>query len=538
MLTPLDFGLPPKFTAWRSAQWEAISRVLDSPERFVCLCAPTGFGKTLVGIAAAQMSGRRTVYLTSTKGLQDQIAVADFPDNSTDIRGMQNYRCEIPAEFQFPAYTRVNDAPCQSGASCRLKANGCRYFDQYRKAQQADIVVTNYQCWMYDKKRGGKGLGMDKPVEMLIMDEAHDSIGEVCSYLSVTLERKDCLAAGLTWPQNGYQQQEWVDWAEYWKDRLEERVEELQAEVQAGAGNTYTLLHEIRELRDLARKLAQVADMQEEWVIEGKDQDRHDNGTSKTVTFDPLWPRRYAESVLFRGVPKVVLVSATVRPKTAELLGVPESELAFEEYGSSFPVERRPVIHVPTVRMNYRTEQDDRQMALWLRMIDLLLDRRADRNGIVHTVSYRRARFLVDNSRHRGRMLVHGTDTRAETIERFRRSEPGTVLVSPSVDTGYDFPYAMSEYQIVAKLPWPDTRGAVMKARTKGDREYGAYLTAQTLQQMTGRVMRAEDDMGETICVDDNISWFVPRYKRYFNEWWLQAYRTQRGRLPEPLPKL
>ncbi len=35
------------------------------------------------------------------------------------------------------------------------------------------------------------------------------------------------------------------------------------------------------------------------------------------VQFDPLWPKLYAENVLFRNVKKIVLVSATVRPKTA-----------------------------------------------------------------------------------------------------------------------------------------------------------------------------------------------------------------------------
>src|SRR6202044_2473334 len=125
-------------------------------------------------------------------------------------------------------------------------------------------------------------------------------------------------------------------------------------------------------------------------------------GRSMTrVRFDPLSPARYAEEVLWRQVPKIVLVSATVRLKTAELLGIPNDQLEFCEYDSSFDPKRRPTIFVPTVRMDYRTEQDDQAMKWMLSKVDALIGARLDRKGIVHAVSYTRSRFVVDNSQHR-----------------------------------------------------------------------------------------------------------------------------------------
>jgi ATP-dependent DNA helicase DinG len=281
-------------------------------------------------------------------------------------------------------------------------------------------------------------------------------------------------------------------------------------------------------LKKLGRKMETLARMRDEWVIE-------EGEGMRVVKFDPLWPRRYAESVLFRGVPKVVLVSATVRPKTAELLGITAEDLAFTEYESSFPIAHRPVIHVPTVRMNYKTEQDDGQMMWMLRRIDQLVGARGDRKGIIHTVSYKRARFLVDNSKHAGRMMVHGSDTRERTIEAFRQAGPGAVLVSPSVDTGYDFVGDLARYQIIMKIPYPDTRGAVLKARTEQDKDYPMYITTQTLQQMTGRVVRSEEDWAETLIVDDSIRWILGKFGGYFSRWWRESFRTAGTRLPEPL---
>lgn len=531
LITPYEFGLPPHFKSWRSSQYEIADWIVNVPTRFAMLCAPTGSGKSLMYMAAAAMSGKRTVVLTSTKGLQDQLN-SDFESISTDIRGMSNYGCDMAVQFGFPVSTRVADAPCQAGARCPMQSGGCGYFDQYRRAQKADIVVTNYQCWMHDQKKR-QGLGSEKPVEILILDECHDALDQLSSYLGTVLERKECLAAGVTWPISGYVQQEWSEWAGYWLGVLQDKREELEANVKEGPGTGFSLLHEIRESKKLERKLERVTEMQDEWVIE--EEGRHGD-SMKGVRFDPLWPKKYRET-LFRGVPKVVLVSATVRPKTAELLGIPEEELEFQEYQSTFPVRNRPVIHVPTVRMNFRNEADDNTLSWWLRKADLLIGARAHTKGIIHSVSYKRARLLLDNSVHASRMMLHGSDNRASVIERFRRmpSDSGAILVSPSVDTGYDFKDDEARWQLIGKVPFPDTRGAVMKARCGEDKDYAMYLTCQILQQMTGRIVRSEEDWGETLCIDDNILWIVGKYKHFFNKWWLSAFQSHKGKLPEPL---
>jgi hypothetical protein len=850
LIQPVEFGLPAHFTSWRRDQFDVVNWIVDTPGRFLMVCAPVGAGKSLMYMAAALCSGKRTVVLTSTKGLQDQLN-RDFNSISVDIRGMQNYRCEMAGEFGFPPYTKVADAPCQAGARCPKQSNGCEYFDSYRAAQQADIVVTNYQCWMYDQIKRST-LKTERPVQMLILDECfaagtlvdgkpieqiklgdrvtsfsgkwfgknavvrlykrpapsrmcriyfnngaainctlnhpfytrqgwvpayrlllgnvqcmwlgrnhertkglqvrfaqdkvptvhpdflslvqgrsyrpwfqdvlylpaerrarvlldelrtslprpfsiakdnarlgapdafqahdraqpdaqpqsqskdesnaprygmeadsarrersgaihisevasfdlgmadgsadilgfeeaffadvlqgrysglcfascdrsgrdvpqlvseeearpqegaraywvrvdgfeiyeqtdrkgfasvcpdgyvynlevegahtytaqgfvvhncHDAIEQLSSYLATELERKECLSLGVSWPLPGYSQGEWKDWGVYWKGEMEDRRGELEDQVRESVGPGMSVLHEIREIKRLERKLSRVAEMQDDWVIEE---------TKVGARFDPLWPKHYREH-LFRGVEKVVMVSATVRPKTAELLGVPESELAFSEYKSTFPIANRPIIHVPTVRMNYRNEADDGVLSWWLRKADLLMNARPTK-GLFHSVSYKRARLLLDNSQNAHRMMIHGSDTRADVIERFRRADPtsGATLVSPSVDTGYDFPYESARWQIIGKIPFPDTRGAVMKARCSQDRDYGMYLTVQTIQQMTGRIVRADDDWGETIIIDDNIVWLVSKYRHFFNHWWLEAFYTCKGRLPVPLAR-
>jgi Rad3-related DNA helicase len=540
---PTAYGLPAHFASWRTDQMDAIDWVLAQDARFAAVCAPTGFGKTLLYMALAKMSGMRTVVLTSTKGLQDQLQ-GDFGSVSKDIRGKANYLCPIAqSTFGLSPHTSVADAPCQFGYKCPLKAKGCRYYDLYRECQLAGIVVTNYQNWFYDKLRGvDNGLDGELAVDLLVLDECHDALDQLAKYLGVELTRKECLHLGVEWPSPGAGMEYWQPWAG-------EAYKVLKARSKSGAVNVEVQ----QKCQTMMRKLARLVSADLEWVVEDLEVS---GGSMMAARFDPLSVKRYAESVMFRGVGKVMLVSATASPRTAESLGIPLAAysstrttfpvrtrttdartLAYREYPSSFPVTSRPVIHVPTVQMNFRNEKDDGLMEWLIARLDQVIGLRGDRKGIVHTVSYRRARLIMDNSRYRHRMLMHGTDNRGAVIFQFRNSPPesGAILLSPSVDTGYDFPGDDSRYQVIVKLPFPVTRNKVTKARVKLDKGYSDFVTAQVLQQMTGRIVRSKEDWGETIILDDNVRWFVGRNRRLLNRWWLEAYREHGVGVLEPL---
>jgi Rad3-related DNA helicase len=60
-------------------------------------------------------------------------------------------------------------------------------------------------------------------------------------------------------------------------------------------------------------------------------------------------------------------------------------------------------------------------------------------------------------------MVSHDTKERDVVIEQFKKSKDPIILVSPSVTTGFDFPYEECQFQIIGKVPWPDTSSAVMK---------------------------------------------------------------------------
>lgn len=528
---PETFDLPPKFSEWRHDQDKAVLRALDSPKRFVVLAMPTGSGKSLAYMAAAKLSGARTAFLTSTKALQSQLIDDFHTAGLVDVRGANNYECieSRPQPGELFKIVNCEHGFCKAGIKCKSQPTGCLYFDQVRSARRSELVVTNYTYYMVKQSQPEEEATLGA-FDMLVLDEAHDAVDELCSHLSIEIPKYDVesLLAGNLLDADAPLVR-WQEWARKLAVEAVGKFEHLRNELRLGLIEWRSGVRKMRAYEGLADSLARLGAAQEEWVC-----DIIRTGSQRHIVakFDPVWPGRYAEGSLFRGVKKIILTSATIRPKTLELLGVKAEDIDFVDFPSVFPKERRPVIHVSTVRVDKNIDAGDRK--LWVAKIDAIIRARTDRKGIIHTVSYERARYIFENSSFRDYMLMHETRTARDVVEVFKRGDPPLVLISPSMTTGWDFPYDACRYQIIAKIPFPDTRNKVMAQRTKEDKTYGHYIAMQTLVQACGRGMRASDDLCETIIVDDHARWFIPKWRNFAPRWFMESYQSV-PMLPKPL---
>lgn len=517
MRRPSDLGLPAKFAEWRPYQRQAVIEAAAANTRFVTLNKPTGSGKSVTYMAIARLLEGRTAYLTSTKGLQNQLD-REFPFLA-DVRGQANYHCRLEQEAGLKSIM-VDQGGCHVGVDCQYRGVGCYYFDKVREASRAPNVLTNYSFWLSNHYYG-EGLGK---FDNLILDEAHEAPEELAGFLSISISDDDLGVLGVGAPPS----EGWRLWADHCKRTVESRLQTLTE--RAKREKKRTLFQGVRELKSLGNRFTTLMRASSAaWVM-----DRND--WEKKTTWDPVDIRPHAE-LLFQNTPKVILTSATVMPRTLERMGIKSSQNTFKEFPSTFPVERRPVIWVPTVQMNYHTEQDPATMRIVALKVDQILNQRKEKRGIIHTVSYKRRDQLLDITRNRLRMMTHNRHNTREVVEEFKKSKPGTVLVSPSMTTGWDFPYEECEFQIILKIGFPDTRSKVMKARCSSDKELSGYMAMVDLVQTVGRGMRAEDDMCETIILDDSITWFLDRYKKFAPKWFLQSVRTSQT-IPKPLGKL
>lgn len=548
-ILPAHIGLPAKFSSFRRGQEATFLSLLETERRFSLLSAPTGTGKSLIYMALARATGWRTLVLVGTKGLQQQLT-ADFAEaGMVDMRGAANYPCVAVREgASLAPFGRdgagCDEGPCRVGIWCDLKKGGCLYYDAQAQAARSQIVVTNYAYWLSLGRHSDPNiLG---PFDLVVLDEAHTAPDWLNDFCAVDLDRREVKRyLDLELPPIDEGTSVWVSWAksaaQVARDKYAEVKEALEHSISPKDIRSLTrrLLDVMRIGRSLAelssagswmnadapKKDSRMPGLHTDWVVEK---------TTNGLKFSPVWAHAYAEQYLFRGIPNVVLSSATLFPDAImRYLGIDSRDSALHEVKSSFDPRRRPFIHIngePRIRVDFRITEG--AMRLLVNRIDAIIDDRQDRKGIIHTRSYRWAQILAERSRHRDILMTHTSKDSRRTIERFRTSAAPSILVSPSVEEGFDFPGELCRYQIVLKVPFIDGRSPLAKARKKSDKDYPSYVAALALVQMVGRGMRSDDDYCETFILDDHWSWF--RNKVKFPEWFKRAWQVLR-KAPPPL---
>lgn len=545
---PCELGFAPKFTRWYDDQIEAFDRIVSNTKRFTALGMPTGGGKSLTGMLTMLLHPgvTRAIYLTANRGLQDQVSRDGESIGLLDIRGARNYPCtavepgSMLSRFRHGRYTvGCDEGPCHSGVWCPYAPDrkqpqirpSCPYYGRLYDIRRTNFVGSNYAMW-FAANEYAEGLGT---FDLLLLDEAHDVEKELEGFLTIEISSDECKYVGSKFPK-GVALQNWKDWANHFRGPLAAKIEALDLMPPTDVEG----VRERRKLKAIHSKLERLSGIEPlKWVV---DED------GLTAKFCPVRVAAYAEEYLFRHIPHVVLMSATLTHKTLSDLGLTREAYTFWEAPSRFPVARRPIYSVettPPVRVNHAMDEESK--FFWMRRIDRIIETRQSLGwkGLIHTVSYERMRDLHRRSDFKDLFVVHDPKGHVhgdqvfhdlpKAIEYFKDSNRPLVLVSPSVVTGYDFPHDDCRYQIIAKIPIPDMRGPLMAARKQIDQGYAGYTAMQKLVQACGRGMRAPDDWCETFIVDDVFADYFYRTNRKHAPQWFQNAIERVDYLPDPL---
>jgi Rad3-related DNA helicase len=492
MIQPSDLGLTGKFSTWRPLQGEAFERLVASQARFPVANLPTGVGKTLVGFCYHKLLGARTVVLTSTKGLMRQYMEDLERFGLYELRGMGNYPCRA-----LNPPLKCDIGPCLDGKECMWRHSGCTYFDREKRAAEEGIVITNYDKWLSSPNPDIWG---DR--DLLICDEGHDVAAKICA----------TAGAEFTWKE--VQAQEGMDGWDLatWKVWAEEKEEEATLLLEADRIDP----NQRKEVRSLLNRFERLSRAREDWAFEVSE---------KGARFEPVNAARYAESHLFRGIPRVLIMSASIKPGDIHELGVKRVNMDFMESKSPFEPSSRPIIRVRMgFRMNSKTSYVNQ--CEQVRLMDIYMERRLDTGrGLIHAVSYPRAKFFKEKSRFGKYIIIHDSQALGKTVDQFLKSSGKSVLCSPSIHTGYDFADDAARWQIIPKVPFPDCRKGIAAARQEKDKHWDKKQAVKVITQMSGRLVRNMNDHGETVIMDDTIDWLYTHYLPQFQSWWREAYR-------------
>jgi len=497
-LTPIDIGLPSRFTSFRNLsegvdQFDLAYEIATSSTRFNLLGAPPGSGKTIINIAAAllQDEDARILYLVSTNQLLRQVQDEFESIGITPIMGAGNYPCRDATSSTMRRTTMCNDGKCLSGYQCDYRDDGCDYYDAVRAAKDARLDLSNF-AYRASLAKWSNPDAIGK-FDFIICDEAHLLLDWMSDFCTVELDSREYSKLGIYLPET-YSIIDWSRWMEAHLDDISRACKDQAV---------FASVRDARKLKQLESDAKLIADIEQydSWSLEK---------WRYGVRITPVEPGQFLNQYTYLDALRILLCSASITKSDASSFNCGK-DYTFFQGGTGFPVRNRPLIWVPTCKVSYNMPES--RLRLWMLQIDSLIDLTQGYSGIIHSVSYDRMRYIHDNSRHK--TIIHRSNTSRsqqlptiwEALEEFY-AIPGSILVSPVVGTGYDFKHDLARWQIIAKVPFLNPTSPIVKARTrlwksKYKLNYLTLMAAKAVLQMYGRIVRAEDDWGVTWVIDD-----------------------------------
>jgi len=392
-------------------------------------------------VAFARLKGARLLYVVHTRQLQEQLA-RDFP--AAVIMGRANYptanashlacdACELrPGRRHCP---HCCSPGCQGETPHCDAAARCPYLRARREAEQADMAVTNTAYLLQDLEAGGS---LADGCDLVVIDEVDELPAALVQHLALEIAPTDLELLQLPPPQDPLSIREWSLWVQAALAVLPERADALSRQLDEGndPGERAQLALRLRRLEVLLPRLERLAeDDPFSWVASCDDLHRG------PFLLRPLWPARYTSSLLWSRLEgRVLFMSATVLDAAAlaRELGLRQGSWAFLSLPSPIPPERRPVRYIPVASLSH-----DNTSASWPRAVaalDEVLALHPHERGVVHTQSYRLARYVLERSCHRGRLVGHSSAGERGQALAGHGARRGAVLVSPSMQRGWTSP--------------------------------------------------------------------------------------------------
>jgi len=237
------------------------------------------------------------------------------------------------------------------------------------------------------------------------------------------------------------------------------------------------------------------------------------------ITFKPLRSSTYG-NMLHEFGDRILAMSATVFDKDqfCKDVGLDPKTTGFVSCDSPIPAEKRPVLNLGAVDLSYRNKQEN--LPYLVQYIEKILETHPNERGIIHTVSYDIAKYIIENV-NTDRFVMPRGKTRDAEINRFKSSyRDDLVLISPSLTEGISLDDDLSRFTVVCKLPYGNLGDPWIKKRMGISQQWYNNQTIQTLVQMTGRSVRSKDDEAITYILDKSFSWFYRQNQSKFPDWW------------------
>ncbi len=535
--------------------------------------AETGTGKTLAYLIPALRSSEKVLISTHTKALQDQLMHRDIPavQHAMGVRrriallkGRSNYLCPArlkkhTTSHQIEMWAKKSLLKVQqwadessdgdlsllpfdvfekgigpmvtatadqcAGSKCG-DFNDCPLMKARKKAQEADIVISNHALLLSDAALKSGDFGDVLPsFDAYVLDEAHSLPDLACQHFGIQLTRmrliqwlNDMQATLDTFGDESELKKDIVEAGRVVLDGwLNSDIKALQAVWQPLVDMAISRVdrsEELEKLADRAELIAQdmkgVDEPYEGFVAWTDGEGEHKRYISAPVETGPVLTQH-----LWERPASFVLLSATLRVSGSfdyarNRLGLADAEESF--HPSPFNYRTQAMTYLPRHLVDTRSEQGQERL---LDEIETLINASRGRAFVLFT-SYsmlnRIATELEDRIPYT--VLIQGkSGSRDAILEQFREDTSSVLCGTRSFWEGVDVPGESLSLVIIDKMPFAPPNDPLLQARIKrceeeggnGFRDIQLPEAIAVLRQGVGRLIRNNEDRGVMAILDSRL---------------------------------
>ena len=535
----------------RPQQEYVLSRIEQSDKKLIIVNAPTGVGKSIINLLAANNIFRTAYVTTPLRILVDQYrndVESKFVEHNLGktIMGRQSYDCEYLIQYetkygkitpQRMKFLKADAGPCieknptyiwegSKVKQCPFRSS-CDYYNARDMAMVSNVALTTFDYFMkgiYPKIEEHQNLPTDvltwKKRTGLIIDEAHNLPNKMTDMFTIEITRR-------TYPALQDDKQ------------ARDNFDEIKHRIDSGESvkDAITTFH-LSYMTQLQNLIDQINEKEVLTDVETHDKQRllrlqyrlnnlidHINGDNMILSMDdnhiqfrPFSPAPYLQE-FWQQFDRILLTSATFfgLDQYMEDLGL-KMEYEYIEVPSSFPPEKG-LVEFP---LNIRLSRDNFQDTLpdIVHAIDAILEKHPNERGLIHAHTYAYAKAIMEKTKYQDRIITHDSSTRSDTLKEFLQSErKDIVFLSVNMGEGLDLKDDLARFQIIVKCPYGNLGDPWTREHFNRSKKWYDYEAIKVILQASGRIVRSEEDYGTTYILDMRVHDLIKRYYSSLPYW-------------------
>lgn len=520
----------------RDVQVQALEWIEQQSAKYLILQAPVASGKSHIAITASTFFGNgvgSSFVLTPQKVLQKQYKDTFREGLAYALYGKNNYQCEM------------KNCSCDIGSLVTPKCRECPYTNAVKNATHAPNIILNYSMALM--MMNFHPTFMKATRKLMVIDECHNLESSLIAFSAKKISRRFVeTKLNLPWPMHvtSFKMlQEWMDASGYYNklialmEDLEGKVDQIQKQGGKISKDDIKVIRELFRTEEMVDEATSIIRSSPDELVGKAVLDYNDLG----FEIRNLFGKDEFKTLLDERAEKFLFMSGTVDPDGfCEDLGIPRDQCAFLSLDSPIPPENRPVVFIPTIRMNYQWMDDsnkDKRVNAVKAIKQILLQGHPGESGIIHTTNFKVAEWLknqlttwAENNDYN--LIDHQPDpeepvSRDAAIAKYLEivSNGGkAILLSPSCTEGLDLKHNLGRFSIVFKIPFGNLGDKWIKRRMELSKEWYSRTALYQTMQAAGRVSRDPDDMGTTYILDESWVHLMRTTDKLIPEYWKEAY--------------